>query len=366
VKNGIDWDRNARLARVDSVFDQVSSAPTVALALEQATRGWLSEWDFSRSIEERKGPLPRPEGAPVQGTLMRAGTLGAWYFADSTVVGAQLRTGQGAQAWEWREDLARPIREDLARTLSGKGVLLPVDPGNAPLEGPGVFDIREDRSLFHRIGMLLDFQKGPLHLLALWAARAVMILLVGFGLAVAWIGRTAARRMRREERDAVRYGAILLPAFADDEKAADLAKHVSHTIAGRLVKTGLEHRTYSPEALEQVCLSQESAEARELEHGLGFLGSVGSNAPFIGLFGTVCGILDAFAALGHSGGGPQAVMGAIAESLIATATGLAVAIPAIWTYNSLQSRAKDILDRAKELRILMVAASLEAAARRNR
>jgi len=364
VKNGMDWDRTVRMARVDSALDQVNKAPAVSQALASATQGWLVEWDFSRALEERKGALPRPEGAATQGTLLRVGTLGAWYFADSSVAAAQLRSGQGAQAWEWREDLASPVRLGLSETFAGKARLLPLDPGNAPLEGPGVFAVHQDNSLLKRIGALLDFQKGPLHLVALWAARAVMILLLGLGAAVGWIALRARRRMRREEADASRYVTVLLPAFADETRAKELEKTASDTLAGRLVKTGLQHRAYSPEALEQVCLAQESAEARDLEHGLGFLGSVGSNAPFIGLFGTVCGILDAFAALGHSGGGPQAVMGAIAEALIATATGLAVAIPAIWIYNSLQARAKDILDRAKELRILMVAASLEAAARR--
>jgi biopolymer transport protein ExbB len=364
VKNGIDWDRTQRLARVDSSLDLATTAPGVAQALTHATQGWLSEWDFSRAIEERKGPLPRPEGPATQGTLLRVGTLGAWYFADTAVAAAQLRTGQGAQTWEWREDLATGLRRNLSNSLAGQGRLLPIDPGNAPLEGPGVFAVRENKSFLSRIVAFFDFQNGPLHLVALWAARAVMILLVGLGLAVGWIAWQARRRMRREEADASRYTAILLPAFAHEDRARELEKSASDTLAGRLVKTGLSHRDYSPEALEQVCIAQESAEARELEHGLGFLGSVGSNAPFIGLFGTVCGILDAFAALGRAGGGPQAVMGAIAEALIATATGLAVAIPAIWIYNSLQARAKDILDRAKELRILMVAASLEAAARR--
>jgi len=129
---------------------------------------------------------------------------------------------------------------------------------------------------------------------------------------------------------------------------------------GRL---GLRSRGLSPEALEQVLTASESAEQRALEKGLGQLGTIGSNAPFIGLFGTVCGILDAFAALGRDGAGPQSVMTAIAEALIATAVGLAVAIPAIWVYNVLQGRALELVARARELRTLMVAASLEAAAR---
>jgi biopolymer transport protein ExbB len=72
-----------------------------------------------------------------------------------------------------------------------------------------------------------------------------------------------------------------------------------------------------------------------------FLGSVGSNAPFIGLLGTVFGILKAFVDLSIAGtGGPQVVMAGISEALIATAVGLAVAIPAVIFYNICKVRVK--------------------------
>ena len=72
-----------------------------------------------------------------------------------------------------------------------------------------------------------------------------------------------------------------------------------------------------------------------------FLGSVGSNAPFIGLLGTVLGILKSFADLGAvAGKGPQVVMTGISEALIVTAVGLSVAIPAVIFYNILKTRIK--------------------------
>ena len=72
-----------------------------------------------------------------------------------------------------------------------------------------------------------------------------------------------------------------------------------------------------------------------------FLGSVGSNAPFIGLLGTVFGILKAFADLSLSTtGGPQIVMAGISEALIATAVGLLVAIPAVVFFNLCKVRVK--------------------------
>lgn len=72
-----------------------------------------------------------------------------------------------------------------------------------------------------------------------------------------------------------------------------------------------------------------------------FLGSVGSNAPFVGLLGTVFGILKAFIDLSMTTtGGPQVVMAGIAEALIATAVGLLVAIPAVIFFNLCKVRVK--------------------------
>jgi biopolymer transport protein TolQ len=63
------------------------------------------------------------------------------------------------------------------------------------------------------------------------------------------------------------------------------------------------------------------------------LASIGSITPFIGLFGTVWGIIDAFSGLSQGGGSIEAVAPGIAEALVATAVGLAAAIPAVWFYN---------------------------------
>ena len=78
---------------------------------------------------------------------------------------------------------------------------------------------------------------------------------------------------------------------------------------------------------------------KSFEAGLLFLGTLGNNAPFVGLFGTVLGVVAAFRELGSAagsaanGGGMGNVMGGIAEALIATAVGLAAAIPAVVMYN---------------------------------
>lgn len=72
----------------------------------------------------------------------------------------------------------------------------------------------------------------------------------------------------------------------------------------------------------------------ELKRGLAGLATVGSTAPFVGLFGTVVGIIGAFVALAQTeNAGIAAVGGAIAEALVATAFGIAVAVPAVWLFN---------------------------------
>jgi biopolymer transport protein TolQ len=75
---------------------------------------------------------------------------------------------------------------------------------------------------------------------------------------------------------------------------------------------------------------------------LSYLASIGSITPFIGLFGTVWGIIDAFKGLAGGGGSIDAVAPGIAEALVATAIGLAAAIPAVWFYNVLQNKVNAI------------------------
>ncbi len=81
-----------------------------------------------------------------------------------------------------------------------------------------------------------------------------------------------------------------------------------------------------------------------LEKRLGILATFGNNAPFIGLFGTVLGVIDAFHTLGLDAAfGVSAVMGGISEALVATATGLFVAIPSVMAYNYFVRRIKTVL-----------------------
>jgi biopolymer transport protein TolQ len=86
-----------------------------------------------------------------------------------------------------------------------------------------------------------------------------------------------------------------------------------------------------------------SREGLRLERGLSFLATTGSSAPFIGLFGTVVGIINAFEGIGRAGSASLAVVApGIAEALITTAVGLAAAIPATIAYNYVSARLRGI------------------------
>lgn len=116
------------------------------------------------------------------------------------------------------------------------------------------------------------------------------------------------------------------------------------TFVGKAVAYGLRHsKEHGTKGLEEVFNSYALNERPHLERYLNFLATVGSNAPFIGLLGTVFGIMEAFRALATSQGEITAVMVGISEALVATAIGLIVAIPAVVAYNFFQKRVKRIL-----------------------
>jgi biopolymer transport protein ExbB/biopolymer transport protein TolQ len=120
------------------------------------------------------------------------------------------------------------------------------------------------------------------------------------------------------------------------------------------------------EAVEQIVAKSVRARRKKFEAGLVFLGTLGNNAPFIGLFGTVLGIVTAFKELGASTGsagaasaGMNNVMSSISEALIATAVGILVALPAVIYYNIFQKKGSDIEENANGLGNVLLA-SLKA------
>jgi biopolymer transport protein ExbB len=140
----------------------------------------------------------------------------------------------------------------------------------------------------------------------------------------------------------------------------------SPATAAAIARAGLRLAHLGPAAAEKAMASATALERSRLEARLAYLGTVGNNAPFVGLFGTVIGVIQAFEELGHGAPGhggassaaqvaSQAVMGSIAEALVATAVGIAVALPAVALYNVLQRRVVGILAGADVLTNLVLA-----------
>jgi biopolymer transport protein ExbB len=128
----------------------------------------------------------------------------------------------------------------------------------------------------------------------------------------------------------------------------------------RVALVGLSELVEGRIAAAEAMASARSHERLAMEKHLGILGTLGNNCPFIGLFGTVLGIIKAFADLSHNqGGGAAVVMAGIAEALVATAVGLMVAIPAVVAYNVLQGRVRRTLGRVDAMAHLILARSHE-------
>jgi len=124
----------------------------------------------------------------------------------------------------------------------------------------------------------------------------------------------------------------------------------------QVVLAGLTQWNNGTTAAQEAMAAASGLQRTRLERRLLFLGTVGNNAPFVGLLGTVIGVLGAFEELGKSGmtasGGqlaPERVMGTIAEALGATAVGLVVAIPAVAVFNYFQGLLNAALANAETL-----------------
>jgi biopolymer transport protein ExbB len=143
----------------------------------------------------------------------------------------------------------------------------------------------------------------------------------------------------------------------------------SRSVAATIAAAGLRLAPRGAGAVDKAMQSAVALERGRLERRLALLGTVGSNAPFIGLFGTVIGIIHAFEELGHAAPGhgaaaasqvaSAAVMSSIAEALVATAVGILVALPAIAAYNYLQRRVAELLGGSEVLTNLVMAYLVE-------
>jgi biopolymer transport protein ExbB len=161
-----------------------------------------------------------------------------------------------------------------------------------------------------------------------------------------WSLRDDVAKLARELRERLR---------ADDLPGAKKLLEASPSAEAAVVVAGLIEADRGSKAADEAMQGASALQRMKLERRLAFLGTLGNNAPFIGLFGTVIGVVQAFEALGRQGAttaaatqegaltAPTEVMAAIAEALVATAVGLAVAIPAVAMYNYYQRLSRSIL-----------------------
>lgn len=162
-----------------------------------------------------------------------------------------------------------------------------------------------------------------------------------------WRRRDDVIVLRHELEALLRKGAL-------DEARVLLSKSRSHV--ARVLLRGLDALGRGAPAVEELVASASQIERLQMERGLAFLGTLGNNAPFIGLFGTVLGIIRAFRDLSlNTSAGSAAVMAGIAEALVATAVGLLVALPAVAVFNAFQRTIRAQLAAADAMARLLLA-----------
>jgi biopolymer transport protein TolQ len=191
-------------------------------------------------------------------------------------------------------------------------------------------------------------------------AKLVLLILAAFSI-VSW-GIAAERylRFRRAEeqtrRFLERFNKVGGLAAVQDETAdlewsphADIFRAVFREISLNPPPQGEPWHGSQLEAVDRIVRRNASAQLSELERSLGFLATTASATPFIGLFGTVWGIMNAFRGIGISGTASLAAYApGIAEALVATAAGLAAAIPAVIFYNHFLGRLRSMETRIDE------------------
>jgi biopolymer transport protein ExbB len=139
--------------------------------------------------------------------------------------------------------------------------------------------------------------------------------------------------------------------LAGDLAGAAAAVEGRAGLEAAVVRAAVEHAAKGPESLREVISATVERGRIDYERRLAFLGTLGNNAPFVGLFGTVLGVIRAFFDLARNpaAGGAGSVMAGISEALVATAVGLFVALPAVVAYNLFQRSLRRTTQRATAL-----------------
>lgn len=189
----------------------------------------------------------------------------------------------------------------------------------------------------------------------MWLMIALSVISVAIILERAWFYNSLRDDLARLAKD-------LQSALESSIEAAQKRLAQSPSAEAAVVSAGLAVAHRGAAAAEEAMEGAKALQRMKLERRLAYLATLGNNAPFIGLFGTVIGVVMAFDALGQqkleaagaSQLAPQAVMSSIGEALVATAVGIGVAIPAVAANNVFQRITKATLANTEALsRVLL-------------
>src|SRR5713226_7448323 len=208
------------------------------------------------------------------------------------------------------------------------------------------------RTMWHNMSIIAQTVVGILFLLSAWSLGGMIDRVLMYSAA-----RKQSRVFVQQVAGALREGKL--------DEAISIAERNKKSHIAKVVATGLSEfqaasaQVSDEEVIEAAKRGLERSVAivhAEMKRGLSGLATIGSTAPFVGLFGTVVGIINAFKGIeAEKATGLSAVAGGISEALITTALGLLVAVPAVWTYNYFTNKVEafdvngQLLDGAGEL-----------------
>jgi biopolymer transport protein ExbB/TolQ len=193
---------------------------------------------------------------------------------------------------------------------------------------------------------------GMLHAMS-WTAKGVVIMLLLMSVISLCVAAERGLRYRAARHQSVLFVNQVTPALEKGklDEAISVAGRNRKSHIAMVVATGLTEFTSAPahasrgeliDAAERGLDRSIATIHAELKRGLSGLATIGSTAPFVGLFGTVVGIMNAFRASGPArGAGITSVASGISEALVTTALGLLVAVPAVWCYNYFSSKVEN-------------------------
>lgn len=177
-----------------------------------------------------------------------------------------------------------------------------------------------------------------------WLARLILVLLIGLSF---WSVTIIIERRRYFKN-------LSLPG----EELKKNIRQKNFSFSGNHFYSDLMKDISALKQVEQMEKAFDAAiveKKKELEKGLPILGTLGSTTPFVGLLGTILGIIVSFGELSQGSGSTNSVMFSLAEALILTAVGLVVAIPAVVAFNFFNRKVKSVIAEASSLKDLYIA-----------